>query len=220
VARLLLAEDDEGLRGALARVLRREGYEVDEAGDGAQALRLIADRDYALAVLDVEMPEVDGLEACRRIRAARPGIAILILTGRNSELDAVESLDAGADDFVPKPFRGAELLARVRAHVRRSSHALPAGDVRVDVAARRAWHGEDEVHLSPLEFELLAYLVANTGRTMTRGDVAAAVWGADWPGSPKSLDMHVLAVRRKLGDDASAPRHVVTVRGVGFRFDP
>jgi DNA-binding response OmpR family regulator len=220
VARVLIAEDEESVRGPLARALRGEGYEVDEAADGAEAVRLATDADYALVMLDVEMPGVDGLEACRRIRAARPAVAILMLTGRADELDTVAGLDAGADDYVGKPFRLAELLARVRAQVRRTAGAaLAAGDVRVDRDARRAWHGEHELQLTPREFDLLAFLVAHAGRSVTREQVMGGVWGGEWFGSPKTLDMHVLALRRKLGDDAGAPRHLVTVRGVGLRFE-
>ncbi len=220
MARLLIAEDDEGVRGSLVRALRAEGYDVDETGDGLDAVRLAEGADHALVILDIEMPGIDGLEACRRIRAARPAVPILILTGRDAEFDTVIGLDAGADDYVSKPFRAAELLARVRAQVRRSGgDKLVAGDVRVDRAARRAWHGDQELRLSPREFDLLAVLVAGSGRTLTRGQVVAAVWGGEWFGSPKTLDMHVLALRRKLGDDAQAPRHVVTVRGVGLRFE-
>jgi DNA-binding response OmpR family regulator len=221
VARLLIAEDDEVVRAPLVRALRREGYVVDEAADGVEAAQLGADVEYALVLLDVEMPGLDGLEACRRIRAARPGVAILMLTGRDSEFDAVAGLDAGADDYVAKPFRAAELLARVRAHVRRSAHdELTAGDVRIEREARRAWHGDAELQLSPREFELLSFLVANAGKTVTRDQVMGAIWGGEWFGSPKTLDMNVLALRRKLGDDANSPRHIVTVRGVGLRFAP
>jgi DNA-binding response OmpR family regulator len=221
VARLLLAEDEDGARLALAHALRREGYEVEDVPDGLQAARLGVEGDHALVILDVEMPGLDGLEVCRRIRAARPTVPIMMLTGRDAELDAVQGLDAGADDYVAKPFRFAELLARVRAQVRRSApEILTAGDVRVDTSARRAFHGDAELHLSPREYDLLAYLVANAGRSVTRDQVTRAVWEGEWFGSPKTLDMHVLALRRKLGDDAKAPRHVVTVRGVGLRFEP
>jgi DNA-binding response OmpR family regulator len=221
VPRVLLAEDEVGARTALAYALRREGYEVDDVADGLEAVRVGLAGDHALVILDVEMPGLDGLEVCRRLRAARPTVPIMLLTGRAEELDAVSGLDAGADDYVAKPFRFAELLARVRAQLRRSAPAaIIAGDVRVDKSARRVWHGSDEVALSPREFDLLAFLVANAERTVTREQVTTAVWAGEWFGSPKTLDMHVLALRRKLGDDARAPRHVVTVRGIGLRFEP
>jgi DNA-binding response OmpR family regulator len=219
--KVLLAEDEDGTRLALAYALRREGYEVEEAPDGLTAAALGTAGDHALVILDVEMPGLDGLEVCRRVRAARPAVPIMMLTGRDAELDAVSGLDAGADDYVAKPFRFAELLARVRAQLRRSAPAaLVAGDVRVDTDARRVWHGVQEVSVSPREYDLLAYLVANAGRTVTREQIMHAVWEGEWYGSPKTLDMHVLALRRKLGDDAKAPRHVVTVRGIGLRFEP
>jgi len=218
--RVLVAEDEEGTRMTLTHVLRVEGYEVDEARDGIEAARLGADGDYALVLLDVEMPGLDGVEVCRRIRAARPTVPIMMLTGRDTELDAIRGLDAGADDYVSKPFRLQELLARVRAHVRRSNpDVLAAGDVRVDKLSRRVWHGDDELTLSPREFDLLAFLVLNAGRTVRREEVMNAVWNGEWQGSNKTLDMNVVALRRKLGDDARAPRHVVTVRGVGLRFE-
>ena len=220
VARLLIAEDDESIRFSLAGVLRSEGYQVDEAANGIDAARLGTRDQYALVILDIEMPGMNGIEACRLIRAQSTETAILMLTGRSSELDTVAGLDAGADDYVAKPFRVAELLARVRAHVRRAAgDEVIAGDVRVDRSARRAYHAGQELQLSPREYDLLAHLVANAGRTVTRQQVVAALWG-EWYGSPKTLDMHVLALRRKLGDDAHAPRHVVTVRGIGLRFEP
>jgi len=220
VLRVLVAEDEDGTRMSLSHVLRVEGYEVDEARDGIEAERLGVDGDYALVLLDVEMPGLDGVEVCRRIRAARPTVPIMMLTGRDTELDAIRGLDAGADDYVSKPFRLQELLARVRAHVRRSNpDVLAAGDVRVDKLSRRVWHGDDELTLSPREFDLLAFLVLNAGRTVRREEVMNAVWNGEWQGSNKTLDMNVVALRRKLGDDARAPRHVVTVRGVGLRFE-
>jgi DNA-binding response OmpR family regulator len=220
--RLLIAEDEDALREVLARALRREGYDVDAVPDGEEAVRMATATDYALVMLDVEMPGIDGLDACRRIRAVRPAAAILMLTGRGDELDAVAGLDAGADDYVAKPFRVAELLARVRAHVRRAGigEQVRAGDIRLDAAARRTWHADVELRLSAKEFDLLAYLVMNAERTMTRAQIIEAVWGGDWFGSPKTLDMLVLALRRKLGDDGLEPRHVITVRGIGLRFQP
>ena len=158
MARLLIAEDDDSIRFSLAGVLRSEGYQVDEAADGVEAARLGTRDDYALVILDIEMPGMNGLEACRLIRAQRADAAILILTGRTTELDTVAGLDAGADDYVAKPFRVAELLARVRAHVRRAgADELLAGDVRIDRAARRAYHAGRELQLSPREYDLLEH---------------------------------------------------------------
>ncbi len=151
-----------------------------------------------------------------------------MLTARTTEADVVVGLDAGADDYVTKPFRLAELLARLRALLRRAGEArgaeeagtLSAQDVRVDRAARRAWRGDEELELSAKEFDLLALLVGSAGTVLTRERIMEQVWDTNWFGSTKTLDMHVSWLRRKLGDDASAPRYVTTVRGVGFRFEP
>jgi DNA-binding response OmpR family regulator len=223
VARLLIVEDDEGIRVPLARALEREGYEVDGVGDGEEALRLAAGTDHDLVLVDVGLPGLDGLEVCRRLRAQAPALPILFLTAQDGELDIVDGLDAGADDYITKPFRVSELLARVRAHLRRTTAdpvELQAGDVRVDRGARRAWLGDAELDLSPKEFDLLALLVGEAGRVVTRERIMSEVWDENWFGSTKTLDMHVSWLRRKLGDDASDPRHLMTVRGVGLRFEP
>jgi DNA-binding response OmpR family regulator len=220
VARLLLAEDDDGIRVPLARALEREGYAVDAVADGTSAAQLGAENDYALIVLDIGLPGLDGLEVCRRVRRVDPDVPILFLTAQDSELEAVAGLDAGADDYVTKPFGLAVLMARVRAQVRRSApDLLRAADVAVDPSARRAWVGEQELDLTPKEFELLELLVRNAGQVVVRDRIMDEVWDENWFGSTKTLDMHVSALRRKLGDDAAAPKRVVTVRGVGLRFE-
>jgi DNA-binding response OmpR family regulator len=223
VARLLIVEDDEGIRVPLARALEREGYMVDGVASGEEALRLTdsGDGEPDLVIIDVGLPGIDGLEVCRRIRAHRPAVPILFLTAQDGELDIVDGLDAGADDYVTKPFRVSELLARVRAHLRKSlSENTEAGDVRIDPSARRVWRGGDELDLSPKEYDLLALLVAEAGRVVTRERIMAEVWDENWFGSTKTLDMHVSWLRRKLGDDATDPKHLITVRGVGLRFEP
>ncbi|MEA2412217.1 MAG: hypothetical protein QOC77_2778 [Thermoleophilaceae bacterium] len=220
MARLLLAEDDDGIRMPLARALEREGYSVDAVADGLSAAEMGEKNDYALVMLDIGLPGLDGLEVCRRLRRAHTALPILILTAQASELDAVAGLDAGADDYVTKPFGLAELMARVRAQVRRSQpEVLRAADVGVDPAARRAWVGEDELDLTPKEFDLLELLVRNAGQVMVRDRIMDEVWDENWFGSTKTLDMHVSSLRRKLGDDAGAPTRIVTVRGVGLRFE-
>jgi DNA-binding response OmpR family regulator len=220
VARVLLAEDDAGIREPLARALRREGYEVDEVADGADAARMGGESEYALLVLDIGLPSLSGLEVCRAVRRDDPDVPILLLTAQDGELDTVAGLDAGADDYVTKPFRLAELLARVRAQVRRTSPALlRAGDVGIDPSARRAWVGDDELDLTPKEFDLLELLVRNSGQVVVRERIMEEVWDENWFGSTKTLDMHVSALRRKLGDDAAAPQRITTVRGVGLRFE-
>jgi DNA-binding response OmpR family regulator len=223
VARLLIVEDDEGIRVPLARALEREGYSVDGVASGEEALRLASADDAAhdLVIIDVGLPGIDGLEVCRHIRAQRPAVPILFLTAQDGELDIVDGLDAGADDYVTKPFRVSELLARVRAHLRKSlSETTEAGDVRIDRDARRAWRGDEELELSPKEYDLLALLVAEAGRVVTRERIMAEVWDENWFGSTKTLDMHVSWLRRKLGEDATDPKHLMTVRGVGLRFEP
>jgi DNA-binding response OmpR family regulator len=218
--RLLLAEDDEGIREPLTRALRREDYAVDAVADGEEAAIRGVDEDYDLLLLDLGLPNVDGLEICRRVRAAHPRVPILILTAQTDELDVVEGLDAGADDYVPKPFRLAELLARVRALLRRAGPAeLQARGVRLDPDARRAFTGDDEVTLTPKEFDLLELLLANAGTVVRRERLMEQVWDENWFGSTKTLDVHMSALRRKLGDDGADPELITTVRGVGFRFE-
>src|SRR4051794_24733391 len=181
VARLLLAEDDAGIREPLARALRREGYEVDAVDDGLAAADLGARGGYSLLILDIGLPGMSGLEVCRQVRRDQPSAAILLLTAQDGELQTVAGLDAGADDYVTKPFRLGELLARVRAQVRRSTpDLLRAGDVAVDVAARRAWAGDEPLELTPKEFDLLVLLVRNAGQVLVRERIMDEVWDENW----------------------------------------
>jgi DNA-binding response OmpR family regulator len=220
---ILIVEDDEAIASGLARVLDSQGYRVRRIARGGPATAEARDEDIGLVVLDLGLPDIDGLEVCRRLRAARSDLAILILTARDQELDVVAGLDAGADDYLIKPFRLSELLARVRAHMRRVSAApgdervdepLRAGDVVVDLAGRRARLGDEELELRPKEFDLLALLAAHAGRVVTRERIMREVWDTDWLGSTKTLDNHVLTLRRKLGHDA-----ITTLRGVGYRLE-
>lgn len=220
---VLLAEDDPAIAEPLARALTREGYDVVVQGTGKGAIESASGAD--IVVLDLGLPDMDGLDVAREIRASGLTVPVLVLTARADEVDLVVGLDAGADDYVTKPFRLAELLARVRALLRRShgetgeEEELHAQDVRVDVAAHRAFQGERELHLTTKEFDLLRVLVANAGSVVVRDTLMRDVWGSDPVGSTKTLDMHVSWLRRKLGDDANAPRYVSTVRGLGFRFE-
>ncbi len=224
--RVLLAEDDEAIASPLARALTREGYEVTVASTGTDAMRSALDGDHALLILDLGLPELDGLEVCREVRAARPELAVLMLTARTDEMDFVVGLDAGADDYVGKPFRMFELMARTRALLRRSAPAqdapevVEAGGIRLDATARRVTVDGADVALANKEFELLRFLMEHAGRLLTREEILADVWGdSDLRGS-KTLDMHISWLRRKIGDDTgAAQRRIVTVRGVGFRFD-
>ena len=220
---VLLVEDDPAIAEPLARALTREGYEVRAHGTGQGAIDNSAGMD--LIVLDLGLPDMDGLDVARWIRSKGMTTPILVLTARADEVDLVVGLDAGADDYVTKPFRLAELLARVRALLRRAGgeltdeDELTAQDVRVDVAAHRAFQGKRELQLTAKEFELLRVLVREAGSVVSRDALMREVWGSDPSGSTKTLDMHVSWLRRKLGDDANDPRYITTVRGMGFRFE-
>ncbi|MGN6753988.1 MAG: response regulator transcription factor [Intrasporangium sp.] len=220
MTRVLLAEDDPTISEPLARALRREGYDVDVREDGSAALEGAKDNPD-LVLLDLGLPLVDGLEVCRRIRAEGRSVPVLILTARADEVDTVVGLDAGADDYVTKPFRLAELLARVRALLRRTpTDSGPGGElVRIDPEGRRAWFKDDELQLTAKEFDLLRVLVREQGKVVSREQLMREVWDTAWLGSTKTLDMHISVLRRKLGDGAQDPRYIATVRGVGFRFD-
>jgi DNA-binding response OmpR family regulator len=217
---VLLAEDDPAISGPLARALQREGYEVVVRGDGETALSTALSGEVGLVVLDLGLPDMDGLDVCRRLRAGRSAVPVLVLTGRTDEIDLVVGLDAGADDYVGKPFRLAELLARVRALLRRrSGEVLDASGVRMEVASRRVWKDDVELHLSNKEFELLRVLLEEAGAVVTRERIMLEVWGDPDGGASKTLDMHVSWLRRKLGDDPQRSKLLSTVRGVGFRFE-
>src|SRR4051812_907049 len=219
VARLLVVEDDAAISEPLVRALAREGHEVEHVDRGEAALDRLDLEPVDLVVLDVGLPDVDGVEVCRRARAAHPRLAILMLTARSSELDEVLGLDAGADDYVTKPFTLAVLLARVRALLRREppqpEGPLEAAGVRVDRAGRRAWRDERELDLSPKEFDLLCVLMETPGVVVRREQLMERVWDRNWWGSTKTLDVHVGWLRRKLGD----PALIATARGIGFRFE-
>jgi DNA-binding response OmpR family regulator len=217
---VLLAEDDPSISDPLARALRREGYEVDVSADGPGTLGRALSGGIDLIVLDLGLPELDGLEVCRRLRSEGRATPVLVLTARADEVDTVIGLDAGADDYVTKPFRLAELLARVRALLRRgSAETQVVQGVRIDPEARRAWSGEGELELTTKEFDLLWALIRDAGKVVTREQLMRDVWGAKWWASTKTLDMHVSWLRRKLGDDAHSSKYITTVRGVGFRFE-
>jgi DNA-binding response OmpR family regulator len=221
---ILLVEDDDGIARPLVAALRGSGYDVTRVSSGQQALANASGVDAI--VLDLGLPDLDGVEVCRRLRRRAPQARVLMLTARTTEADVVVGLDAGADDYVTKPFRLAELLARLRALLRRTGGAdvlehpvLTAQDVRVDPAARRAWRGERELDLTPKEFDVLRVLVEHAGRVVTREQLLRDVWETTWGGSSKTVDMHLSWLRRKLGDPPTDQRYITTVRGVGFRFE-
>ena len=231
---VLVAEDEEGISAPLARALRKQGHAVEISGDGQQALDIALRPDVDLVVLDIGLPGIDGLEVCRRVRAAGVGTPVLMLTGRTDEGDTVQGLDAGADDYLTKPFGQEELLARVRALLRRAGDlaaarvatAVAAGGgtdplqgVRIDADSHQAWVEGRELALTAKEFNLLRVLVREAGKVVTREQLMLEVWETTWWQSSKTLDMHISWLRRKLGDDAAKPRYIRTVRGVGFRFE-
>src|SRR5918999_2025260 len=204
VATVLLAEDDIGTAQPLSRALQREGHEVVVVGDGHTALACADQDEVDLLVLDLGLPGMDGLDVCRRLRRARPDVPVLMLTARTDEVDFVVGLDAGADDYVAKPFRLAELLARVRALLRRSApEALEAGGVLQADAGRLVIVDGDEVTLANKEFELLRVLIQRAGQVVTREEILDEVWGGPELRTSKTLDMHMSWLRRKLGHRAA-----------------
>ena len=220
MTKVLLAEDDPAIADPLARALRREGYDVDVCADGESALeQALLQPD--LLVLDLGLPKMDGLEVCRRLRQEGSSVPVLVLTARADEVDTVVGLDAGADDYVTKPFRLAELLARARALLRRGVVEAPVTDalVKIDPEGRRVFLRGQEVQLTGKEYDLLKVLVGNEGKVVSRERLMRDVWDSAWYGSTKTLDMHISVLRRKLGDDAAHPSYITTIRGVGFRFD-
>lgn len=218
---MLLVEDDTTIGRALASTLASEGYDVAWHEQARDALDDAAARAPAVVLLDLGLPDRDGIDVCRDLRTLAPETPIIMITARADEVDAVVGLDAGADDYVTKPFRLGELLARVRANLRRvesspRSDPVVAGGIAVDPAARRAWVGRCEIALRPKEFDLLTLLVREAGRAVTRERIMEEVWDEHWFGSTKTLDMHIVALRRKL---AGAPARITTLRHVGYRFD-
>ncbi|NUT48669.1 MAG: response regulator transcription factor [Saccharothrix sp.] len=217
---VLLAEDDPAIAEPLSRALEREGYQVHVVTDGPGALEAATNSGIDLLVLDLGLPGMDGLEVCRRLRADGRGLPVLMLTARSDEVDFVVGLDAGADDYVAKPFRLAELMARIRALLRRRSPGtLEVNGVRVDLAARRVTVDGMEVQLANKEFELLRVLIQRAGQVVHRDEILSEVWNDPELKSSKTLDMHMSWLRRKLGDVRSVERRIATVRGVGFRFN-
>jgi DNA-binding response OmpR family regulator len=223
--RVLVVEDEEDIAFPLVRTLEREGYDVDWVESGQKALDTLASMPD-LVILDLGLPDIDGLEVCRRAREAGFTGAIMIVTARAGELDRVVGLDYGADDYLAKPFGLAELQARVRALLRRTSSPQPGSldepaspdGVRIDVDARRVYAGTEEVPLTGKEFEVLSILAANRDKVVSRGRLMADVWDENWYGSTKTLDVTIGRLRQKL-ESVGVTDRVVAVRGVGFRLE-
>jgi DNA-binding response OmpR family regulator len=219
--RILFVEDEDSISGPFSSTLRREGFDVTVAESLAEARAVDG---FDLVLLDLMLPDGDGRDFARELRGSGSEVPIIILTARGTELERVVGLELGADDYVVKPFSGAEVIARMRAVLRRVKPSaapvtdLEVGPLRVELGARRAFLSGEELVLSRKEFDLLVELMSHAGEVVTREDLISRVWDENWFGSTKTLDVHVGWLRGKLGDDAAAPRWVHTVRGVGFRF--
>jgi DNA-binding response OmpR family regulator len=216
---ILLVEDDLAIAQPLRRALEREGFEVAHVTQGDAALD--APRSIDLVLLDLTLPDIDGLTVCRALRSRDERLPIIMLTARSEETDIVVGLDAGADDYITKPFRLAELLARVRVRLRLATPRAtgPVQGVFVDPEAHRAFYEDQELDLTPKEFDVLSLLVLDAGRVVARQRLMQEVWDEHYYGSTRTLDMHISSLRKKLGDDPTQPRLITTVRGVGFRFE-
>jgi two-component system, OmpR family, response regulator RegX3 len=225
-ARILVVEDEASLAETVRYNLEREGYRVSVATDGRRALERFRDDGPALVILDLMLPEMSGLDVCRQIRQVSR-VPIVILTAKDSESDKVTGLELGADDYVTKPFSVRELVSRVRANLRRATAPasadhdeaeLTAGPVRMDVSRHEVRVGGTLVAFPPKEFELLEALLRRKGHLLTRDRLIADVWGGDYFGDTKTLDVHVKRIRQKIERDPHRPEHLVTVRGLGYRF--
>ena len=231
-ARLLIVEDDDDLRQILSQRFSESGYEVVTAATGPDALKAVEAQVPDLVLLDVMLPGLDGVEVCRRLRAAHPLLYILMLTARADELDRVVGLEVGADDYVTKPFSLQEVVARVRAALRRvratqermvapdddAEAAIEVGELRIDAARHEVWLRDEPVHLTVREFDLLHFLASNPERPFTRSQLLERIWGITYEGYDRTIDSHVQRLRAKIEDDPGSPTYVRTVWGVGYKF--
>jgi two-component system, OmpR family, response regulator RegX3 len=225
VTRVLVVEDEESYRETLSYMLSREGFEVIEAHDGATGIAEFDRRGADIVLLDLMMPGLPGTEVCRQLRL-RGSVPVIMLTARDTEVDKVVGLELGADDYVTKPFSHRELVARMRAVLRRGQDVeltpavLEAAGVRMDVERHQISVNGERIKLALKEFELLEMLLRNAGRVMPRGQLIDRIWGADYVGDTKTLDVHVKRLRSKIEPDPGSPKHLVTVRGLGYKFEP
>ena len=226
---VLVVDDEQSYRDALSVTLQREGFLVVTAADGAEAIERFDATRPALILLDVMLPKISGIDVCREIRS-RSRVPIIMVTARNGEIDAVVGLEVGADDYVSKPFRLRELIARVRAALRRvptdldpeqidRPDQLEVGDVQIDTARHEVWVRGDLAALPLKEFELLEFLLTNAGRVLTRDVLIDRIWGPNYFGDTKTLDVHIKRLRAKIESDPARPSRIVTVRGVGYRYE-
>jgi two-component system, OmpR family, response regulator RegX3 len=225
---ILVVDDEQSYRDALAVALQREGFLVETAADGTEAIARFEAARPALVLLDVMLPKISGIDVCRELRA-RSRVPIIMVTARTGEIDAVVGLEVGADDYVTKPFRLRELIARVRAALRRGpvadvedeehSDVIEVGDVRLDAGRHEVYVSGAPVALPLKEFELLEILMTNAGRVLTRDVLIDRIWGPNYFGDTKTLDVHVKRLRSKIEADPANPNRIVTVRGVGYRYE-
>jgi two-component system OmpR family response regulator len=226
---ILIVEDDRTLRDLLQYNLQKEGYKVLTAEDGEKGLEVFHSKNTDLILLDIMLPVMSGLEVCRIIRGEKP-VPIIMLTAKAEEVDKVVGLEMGADDYITKPFSMRELQARVKALLRRSqeqlspvsgeakSRYLESGGIKIDLDRHEVFHEGDTLELNPKEFELLVFLVSNKGKVLSREQILRKVWGYDYIGNPRTVDVHVRWLRQKLEKDAENPQHLQTVRGYGYKF--
>lgn len=226
MTRILIVEDEESLSDPLSYLLGKEGFEVEVVADGLEAIVQFDRTGADLVLLDLMLPGQSGTEVCRQLRQ-RSNVPVIMLTAKDSEIDKVVGLELGADDYVTKPYSSRELVARIRAVLRRQgepeeliSATVQAGPVRMDIERHVVSVNGEPVSLPLKEFELLEMLLRNSGRVMTRGQLIDRVWGSDYVGDTKTLDVHVKRLRSKIEPDPSNPRYLVTVRGLGYKFEP
>lgn len=225
---VLVIEDEENLQEALKYNLEREGYDVLTASDGERGLGIARERQPDLVILDIMLPRLDGLEVCRILRREHD-TPIIMLTAKGEEVDRVVGLELGADDYITKPFSMRELLARLRTVLRRtrsqsrddspsSNEVLTSGDLQVDLAGHTVRLAGEEIDMKPREFDLLALLIANKGRAFTRDQILERLWGQDYIGDTRTVDVHIRWIRQKIETGLGSPNRIVTIRGVGYRF--
>lgn len=226
MTRILVVEDEVSFSDPLSYLLRKEGYDVSVAENGIDAMDDFERNGADLVLLDLMLPGIPGTEVCRQLRT-KSNVPVIMLTAKDSEIDKVVGLELGADDYITKPYSSRELVARVRAVLRRRNEpeelvqsTVEAGPVRMDVERHMVTVNGEPITLPLKEFELLEMLLRNAGRVLTRGQLIDRVWGSDYVGDTKTLDVHVKRLRGKIEPDSSSPRYLVTVRGLGYKFEP